>query len=158
MLERLFQSLQDNELPVRVYAAVSLVEMLRSKDFAIEMIKPALGQIMRIYIKLIDDIEYDELIKGVKTIVEVYEGDIAPYALDLCRSFSEKYSLLYEQIKERQGENKPDKELERDNETCLTLDGLFVALRRVLQSIRGLFPEMYPELERYLINPIYQAL
>lgn len=94
-----------------------------------------------------DDIEYDELIKGIKTIVETYEADIAPYALELCKSFSEKYSQLYEQIKQKQGENKTDKELERDNETCLTLDGLFVALRRVLQSIRGLFPEMYPTLE-----------
>jgi hypothetical protein len=31
-----------------------------------------LSHVIRIYIKLIDDIDYDELIEALKTIVEVY--------------------------------------------------------------------------------------
>jgi len=80
-------------LPVRVSAAVSLIQMLHH-DIAQEIVRPALGQVIRIYIKLIDDIEYDELIDGVRMIVEIYESEIAPYALDLCKSFSESYLRL----------------------------------------------------------------
>ena len=43
--------------------------------------RPALGTIIKIYLKLIDDIDYDELIESLKRIVEVFEEEIAPYAI-----------------------------------------------------------------------------
>ena len=43
--------------------------------------RPALGTIIKIHLKLIDDIDYDELIEPLKRIVEVFEEEIAPYAI-----------------------------------------------------------------------------
>lgn len=82
-LNNLYQCLQSDELPVRVNAAVSLIRLL-DHPVAVEFIRPGLQQVIRIYLKLIDDIDYDELITSLKKIVDVFEEEIGPYALDLC--------------------------------------------------------------------------
>lgn len=45
-----------------------------------------------------------------------------------------------------------------DNEIAMTADGLFSAIRRVLNSISGKFPELYPQLEAILEEAIRVAL
>jgi len=37
------------------------------------MVRQGLGDVIKIYLKLIDEIEYDQLIISLKTIVEIYE-------------------------------------------------------------------------------------
>ena len=49
---------------------------------------------IRIYLKLIDDIDYDELITSLKKIVDVFEEEIGPYALDLCTKLGEAFMRL----------------------------------------------------------------
>lgn len=83
-------------MPVRVNAAVSLIKLL-DHDVAIEFIAPGLGDVIRIYLKLIDDIDYDELISSLTKIVEVFEADIGPYALELCSKLGDAYLRLHEQ-------------------------------------------------------------
>lgn len=51
---------------------------------------------IRIYLKLIDDIDYDELITALQRIVDVFEEEIGPYALDLCSKLGEAYMRLHE--------------------------------------------------------------
>ena len=65
---------------MRVNAAVSLIKTL-NHEAAVEFVRPGLEQIIKIYLKLIDDIDYDELIDSLKTIVEVFEDEIGPYAI-----------------------------------------------------------------------------
>ena len=64
-------------------AAVSLIELLYH-EAAVKLIRQGLGTIIKIYLKLIDEIDYDQLIVSLKTIVEIYEDEIAPYAIELC--------------------------------------------------------------------------
>ena len=47
--------------------------------------------------KLIDDIDYDELINSLKTIVEHFEEEIGPYAIELCTKLGEAFLRLHEQ-------------------------------------------------------------
>jgi hypothetical protein len=82
-------------LPVRVNAAVSLIKLL-TQDIAVEFVRPGLETIIKIYLKLIDDIDYDELIESLKRIVEVFEDEIAPYAIQLCSKLGEAYLRLIE--------------------------------------------------------------
>ena len=97
-LDGLFQCLQSPDLPVRVNAAVSLVKLL-DHPIAVAFLKPGLGEVIRIYLKLIDDIDYDELISSLKKIVDVFEEEIGPYALDLCAKLGEAYLRLFERTK-----------------------------------------------------------
>jgi len=48
--------------------------------------------------------------------------------------------------------------LDLDEETSLTAEGLMTALRRIIQSISGRYPEMYPQLEEILETPILTTL
>jgi len=80
---------------VRVNAAISLIKLL-DHPTAVEFIRPGLQQVIRIYLKLIDDIDYDELIEALKKIVDVFEDEVAPYALDLCQKLSEAFLRLHE--------------------------------------------------------------
>ncbi len=90
--------------------------------------------------KLIDDIDYDELINSLKKIVDVFEEEIGPYALDLCSKLSEAFLRLSEQKKQNSGSG----QLDIDESTSLTAEGLMTAIRRILQSISGRYQEMYP--------------
>jgi|TARA_B110001450_G_scaffold230954_1_gene232530 2-polyprenyl-6-methoxyphenol hydroxylase-like FAD-dependent oxidoreductase len=47
---------------------------------------------------------------------------------------------------------------ETDTEAGLTADGLMSAIRRVLNSISGKFPALYPQLEAILEQPILLSL
>ena len=95
-LNRLYQCLLCNDLPVRVNAAVSLIRLL-DHPIAVEFVRPGLDQIIGIYLTLIDEIDYDELITSLKKIVEVFEDEIGPYALQLCQKLSEAFMRLHEQ-------------------------------------------------------------
>ena len=53
--------------------------------------------------KLIDDIDYDELITSLKKIVDVFEEEIGPYALDLCTKLGEAFMRLSDQKKQASG-------------------------------------------------------
>jgi hypothetical protein len=50
-------------------------------EIAVEFVRPGLEAIIKIYLKLIDDIDYDELIESLKRIVEVFESEISPFAV-----------------------------------------------------------------------------
>ena len=107
------------------------------------MVKPALGNVLKIFLKIMDDIDFEDLVLALKKIVEIYGDDIAPFAVSLCQKLSEAHLRLMQQ-------NKGQKLEEEDNETSLTADGLMTAIRRVLNSISGMFPELYPQLEQIL--------
>lgn len=83
VINAIYQNLNDQDLYVKVNAAVSLIELLYH-EAAVNLIRQGLGTIIKIYLKLIDEIDYDQLIVSLKTIVEIYEDEIAPYAIELC--------------------------------------------------------------------------
>lgn len=139
---------------MRVNAAVSLIRLLEH-EIAVEFVRPGLAQIIKIYLKLIDDIDYDELIESLKRIVEVFEDEIGPYAIDLCSKLGEAYLRLTESQRATQGGGA---ELDEDSETSLTADGLITAIRRILKSISGMNLPLYPQLEEILEQPIIATL
>ena len=139
-MNALFQNLSHSDLPVRVNAAIALINML-SHDIAVDFVRPCLKQMVSIFLKLIDDIDYDELIEALKTIVEVFEDDIGPYAIELCQKLGEAYIRMFNAAQSGQGGGM---ELEEDTESSLTAFGLMTAIRRIMESISGRFPELYP--------------
>ena len=84
---------------------------------------------IKIYLKLIDDIDYDELITSLKKIVDVFDEEIAPYAVQLCQKLSEAFLRLHDSKENGSGQ------LDLDQETSLTAAGLMTAIRRILTVI-----------------------
>eukprot|EP00347_Sterkiella_histriomuscorum_P021385 403334157 len=149
VLNDVFQCLSNEHLPVRVEAALALNFML-SHQIAIDFLRPGLETLLKTYLKIMDDIDFDELIKALQEIVDVYEDEIAPYALQLCQKLGDAYLRLIS--------NKGTGD-DEDQETTLSADGLMTAIRRVLESISGKeYKQLYPQLEEILEQPLFATL
>ena len=81
------QCLYDDHIAVRVEAALALSEMLDHADVQ-ELLRPGLGNILKVFLKIMDDIDFEELVGALRKIVEAFEDDIAPFAVSLCQKLS----------------------------------------------------------------------
>lgn len=144
VLNGIYDNLNHSELPVRVESALALHKLL-CHELSVSFLRPGLEMLLKTYLKIMDDIDFDELVEALKTLVDVYREEIAPYAVSLCSKLSEAYLRLIAQ--KGSGD-------EEDNETLLTADGLMTAIKRVLNSISGEYKHLYPELEQILEKPI----
>jgi hypothetical protein len=77
-----------------VTAAIALINFL-SHEEVVTFIRPALGTLITTFLKLIDEIDYDELIEALRTIVTVYGEEIAPHAVALCQKLGEAYVRMF---------------------------------------------------------------
>lgn len=150
-VDKIVQHLHSNHIAVRVDAACALSELL-DHDEAVNFIRPGLEQVLRVFLKIMDEIDFEDLVGALRKIVEVFQDEIAPFAISLCTKLSEAHVRLSSQKRES---NEMDDE---DNETSLTADGLITAIRRVLNSISGKFPQLYPQLELILEKSLYVTL
>jgi importin-7 len=82
-LNLIYENLHHPDLPVRVFAALALNHLL-VHDIAIDFLRPGLESLLKNYLKIMDDIDFDNLVKSLQDLVEVYEEEIAPYAIGLC--------------------------------------------------------------------------
>ena len=147
-LNAIYQNLHSDSLPIRVEAALALNNLLEH-DVAVEFIRPGLEPLLKTYLKIMDDIDFDQLVHALKNIVEIYGNEIAPYAVGLCMKLGEAYLRLTAQ---------KGTSVSEDSETSLTADGLMTAIRRVLESISGKYKELYPQIEEILEQPLLMTL
>lgn len=54
--------------------------MLHNKH-TINFLRPALKDILQVYLKMMSEIESEELVNALEEIVSLYKDDIGPYAL-----------------------------------------------------------------------------
>jgi hypothetical protein len=127
VLNGIYSNLTHGDLPVRVEAALALNGLL-VHPIAVDFLRPGLEVLLKTYLKIMDDIDFDELVEALKKLVDTYHDEIAPYAVSLCSKLGEAYVRLI---------NMKGSGEEEDNETCLTADGLMTAITRVLSSISG---------------------
>jgi hypothetical protein len=126
-LNAIYSLLNDKDLPVRVESALALNNLL-FHELAISFVRPGLESLLKTYLKIMDDIDFDALVNALQNIVDIYQNEIAPYAVGLCTKLGEAFVRLISA--------KGSGEFE-DQETSLTADGLMTAIRRVLESISG---------------------
>jgi len=67
---------------------------LLEHETAIEFVRPGLETILSIYLKIMDDIDYDELIDSLRVLVEVFADDVGPHALRLCDKLATAFIRL----------------------------------------------------------------
>ena len=140
--------LHHEHVVVRVDAAIAVGELLEHEAI-VKLVRPGLGNMLRDFLRIMDELDVEQLVKALSKIVDAFGEELAPYAVSLCRRLGEAYLRLL------QAKGSHDDE---DSEIGLTADGLMSAIRRVLRAISGKFPQMYPELEGILEQPIYASL
>lgn len=92
-IDKIVQHLHSSHIAVRVDAACALAELLDHEE-AIQFIRPGLEQVLRVFLKIMDDIDFEDLVGALRKIVEVFEDEIAPFAVSLCTKLSEAHIRL----------------------------------------------------------------
>ena len=87
------QHLYSDNIAVKVDAACAISELLDHEE-AINFIRPGLEQILKVFLKIMDEIDFEDLVSALRKIVEVFEEDIAPFAISLCTKLSEAHIRL----------------------------------------------------------------
>lgn len=80
--ERMFELLDDEDLPVRVAAATNFYKFIRIESIQTAF-EPHIGTILKHYLKLMSEIEQEELVSALEDIVCTYDDKIGPYATEL---------------------------------------------------------------------------
>ena len=75
-------------------AAASLLDHEAVADF----VRPGLGNVLKVYLEILDELEFDELVNSLRKIVEVFSDEVAPYAKSLCIKLSEAFSQVFMSI------------------------------------------------------------
>ena len=141
--ERIFQHLQHPNIVVRVEAAMAGAALLDHEVVA-NFVRPGLGNVLKAYLEILDEVDIEDLVASLRKIVEVFKDEVAPYAKSLCIKLSDAF------IKTIQNADDLDEE---ELDESLSAEGLIKAIRRVLESIYILAdsqPLLYPELEQIL--------
>eukprot|EP01124_Arcella_intermedia_P002392 TRINITY_DN11301_c0_g3_i1.p1 TRINITY_DN11301_c0_g3~~TRINITY_DN11301_c0_g3_i1.p1 ORF type:complete len:985 (+),score=252.39 TRINITY_DN11301_c0_g3_i1:51-3005(+) len=84
------QALNDKELPVRANAAIALKHLLGHPSVA-SKIEPILPQIVEAFLKIVSEIENEDIVDSFQTLVETYGSTMAGFALTIVKNLVERF-------------------------------------------------------------------
>eukprot|EP00164_Ancoracysta_twista_P006227 GFYU01008639.1.p1 GENE.GFYU01008639.1~~GFYU01008639.1.p1 ORF type:complete len:722 (-),score=314.21 GFYU01008639.1:120-2285(-) len=134
--------MQDPELPVRVQASLCVKEFVSDESMK-DMFKPLLPQLLKQYFAIIQDVGSGDVIEALQEIVDTYEDDMGPHALEIIVGLSQAFQKLY-----------TADEAEDDG---LAASQCLSAITTVLSAIRN-SPTLFPPVEPYVLPVVSQLL
>eukprot|EP00658_Telonema_sp_P-2_P020648 TRINITY_DN18180_c0_g2_i1.p1 TRINITY_DN18180_c0_g2~~TRINITY_DN18180_c0_g2_i1.p1 ORF type:complete len:742 (+),score=193.27 TRINITY_DN18180_c0_g2_i1:77-2302(+) len=137
MLKGVVQCLHDTELPVRAMSAFTIRALLWDPD-NIEDLRPLLPRLLEAFLKLMKDIDHDELVASLQMLVRSYEDQISPYAVALVREIGTVFMRLVEA---------DDEDLESSmaaNECLKTMNTILIAVAQHGDIYDQLLPVLLP--------------
>ncbi|KAG0567157.1 hypothetical protein KC19_7G115500 [Ceratodon purpureus] len=145
-LHRVVAALTDPELPVRVDSVVALRTFVEAcKDLS--EIRPILPQLLDEFFKLMNEVENEDLVFTLETIVDKFGEEMAPYALGLCQNLAAAFWKCLESS---------ETEDDEDDSGALAAVGCLRAIGTILESVSRL-PDLFPQMEPTLL-PIMQRM
>eukprot|EP00850_Spirogloea_muscicola_P016520 SM000134S26963 [mRNA] locus=s134:343998:351525:+ [translate_table: standard] len=147
-------ALRDSELPVRVDSVVALrsfVECIQASHkidnrAELDEMRAMLPQLLDELFKLMNEVENDDLVFTLETIVDKFGEEMAPYALGLVQNLA---AAFWKCVKSSDAD-------EDDDDGLLAAVGCLRAIGTILESISAL-PHLFPQLEPTLL-PIMQQM
>ncbi|XP_062097326.1 importin beta-like SAD2 isoform X4 [Humulus lupulus] len=89
-LQSVVSGMRDPELPVRVDSVFALRSFVEAcKD--LNEIRPILPQLLDEFFKLMNEVENEDLVFTLETIVDKFGEEMAPYALGLCQNLASAF-------------------------------------------------------------------
>lgn len=145
-LHSVVSGLRDPELPVRVdsvFALRSFVEACRD----LNEIRPILPQLLDEFFKLMNEVENEDLVFTLETIVDKFGEEMAPYALGLCQNLAAAFWRCM---------NTAEADEEADDPGALAAVGCLRAISTILESVSRL-PHLFVQIEPTLL-PIMRKM
>ncbi|KAB1213416.1 hypothetical protein CJ030_MR5G003514 [Morella rubra] len=145
-LQSVVSGMRDPELPVRVdsvFALRSFVEACRD----LNEIRPILPQLLDEFFKLMNEVENEDLVFTLETIVDKFGEEMAPYALGLCQNLAAAFWRCM---------NTAEADEEVDDPGALAAVGCLRAISTILESVSRL-PQLFVQIEPTLL-PIMRRM
>ncbi|GER26335.1 ARM repeat superfamily protein [Striga asiatica] len=139
-LHSVVAGMRDPELPVRVdsvFALRSFVEACNDLD----EIRPILPQLLDEFFKLMNEVENEDLVFTLETIVDKFGEEMAPYALGLCQNLAAAFWKCM---------NTAEADEEGDDPGALAAVGCLRAISTILESVSRL-PHLFAHIEPTLL-------
>ncbi|CAL8992332.1 unnamed protein product [Prunus brigantina] len=145
-LHSVVAGMRDLELPVRVdsvFALRSFVEACRD----LNEIRPILPQLLDEFFKLMNEVENEDLVFTLETIVDKFGEEMAPYALGLCQNLAAAFWRCM---------NTAEADDDADDPGALAAVGCLRAISTILESVSRL-PHLFVQVEPTLL-PIMRRM
>ncbi|XP_027348939.1 importin beta-like SAD2 isoform X2 [Abrus precatorius] len=145
-LQCVVSRMQDPELPVRVDSVFALRSFIEAcKD--LNEIRPILPQLLDEFFKLMNEVENEDLVFTLETIVDKFGEEMAPYALGLCQNLAAAFWRCM---------NTAEADDEADDPGALAAVGCLRAISTILESVSRL-PHLFVQIEPTLL-PIMRRM
>ncbi|KAJ6798277.1 importin beta-like SAD2 [Iris pallida] len=139
--------LRDPELPVRVDSVFALRSFVEAcKD--LNEIRPILPQLLDEFFKLMNEVENEDLVFTLETIVDKFGEEMAPYAFGLCQNLATAFWRCLSTSEAADDE--------ADDPGALAAVGCLRAISTILESVSRL-PHLFVQIEPTLL-PIMQRM
>ncbi|OIV91182.1 hypothetical protein TanjilG_30404 [Lupinus angustifolius] len=145
-LQCVVSGMRDPELPVRVDSVFGLRSFVEAcKD--LNEIRPMLPQLLDEFFKLMNEVENEDLVFTLETIVDKFGEEMAPYALGLCQNLAAAFWRCM---------NSAEADDDADDPGALAAVGCLRAISTILESVSSL-PQLYVNIEPTLL-PIMRRM
>ncbi|KAG5231929.1 hypothetical protein OIU78_015093 [Salix suchowensis] len=145
-LHSIVSGLHDPDLPVRVDSVFALRSFVEAcKDLS--EIRPILPQLLDEFFKLMNEVENEDLVFTLETIVDKFGEEMAPYALGLCQNLAAAFWRCM---------NTAEADDEADDPGALAAVGCLRAISTILESVSRL-PDLFVQIEPTLL-PIMRRM
>ncbi|KAI3890803.1 hypothetical protein MKX03_007416, partial [Papaver bracteatum] len=146
-LHSVVAGLCDSELPVRVDSVFALRSFIEAcKDLG--EIRPILPRLLDEFFKLMNEVENEDLVFTLETIVDKFGEEMAPYALGLCQNLAAAFWKCIDSA------DADDDEV--DDSGALAAVGCLRAISTILESVSRL-PDYFLKIEPTLL-PIMRRM
>lgn len=140
-------ALHDPDLPVRVDSVVALRSFVETVT-DLDELRVILPQLLNEFFKLMNEVENEDLVFTLETIIEKFGEEMAPYALGLVTNLANTFWKCMDT---------EDFDEEEDEPGALAAMGCLRAIGTILESISSL-PHLFPQLEPTLLPIMHKML
>jgi len=144
----IIKALKDKDLPVQVTAALAMSKLIQNESIARE-VKHYISEIVSVYLKLMAEVELEDLVNSLTEIITTFGSSIRCYAINLIIELLNVYNSIRERIK--------DKEEFNSNENATRVASACLDTIGTILNIIGPDQSVLQQAEPLLIPIIYSS-
>ncbi|KAJ3205405.1 hypothetical protein HK099_000832, partial [Clydaea vesicula] len=153
IFDSLLACLQDSDLPVRVWGALTLRDFLQYESIR-EGLKPHVPGIMQVLLNLTNEIDMDTLSQTMESIAATYPEQLAPFAVQLGGQLRDSYLRIVGDINI---DDDTDEALDEQADKTMAAIGIMKTISTLVISLDS-SPQILQELELAVGPVVYTTL
>ena len=147
----------DQELPVRVTAALALQPLIRHDAIRTSM-QQSIPTIMQQLLKLANEVDIDALANVMEDFVEVFAAELTPFAVALCEQLRDTYLRIVRELLEKESKAGDDGELYTDyDDKSITALGVLQTIGTLILTLEST-PDVLLHIEAVLMPVVKVTL